>query len=246
MAQYQITSLWKTRWLTLVTLRPHGGWFSVLIRDVCLLLKFCSQCLSGEQPCCLYTLMSVQPEAVSDVEWRVKSRIQHSENTAGVREVHITGNVVLTIYRCLYLDVFGESRSTPFTHAICVYERENVCVLPLFKQLVAQPFGSECSPCLYLYLSLFLSLTLSLSHIHTDICCVNIASVNRPLAVSSKHREHVSTSPRFGARGHSVYVWLFLCDLESPPHPLRLGFTHTHTHTLILMLAHTRTGWPSP
>ncbi len=167
MAQYQI-SLWKTRWLTLVTLRPHGGWFSVLIRDVCLLLDFCSQSLSGEQPCCLYTLMSVQPEAVSDVDWRVKSRIQHSENTAGVREVHITGNVVLTIYRCLYLDVFGESRSTPFTHAICVYERENVCVLPLFKQLVAQPFGSECSPCLYLYLSLFLALTLSLSHTYTQ------------------------------------------------------------------------------
>ncbi len=98
----------------------------------------------------------------------MKSRIQHSENTAGVREVHITGNVVLTIYRCLYLDVFGESRSTPFTHAICVYERENVCVLPLFKQLVAQPFGSECSPCLYLYLSLFLALTLSLSHTYTQ------------------------------------------------------------------------------
>ncbi len=168
MAQYQITSLWKTRWLTLVTLRPHGGWFSVLIRDVCLLLKFCSQCLSGEQPCCLYTLMSVHPEAVSDVDWRVKSRIQHSENTAAVREVHITGNVVLTIYRCLYLDVFGESRSTPFTHAICVYERENVCVLPLFKQLVTQPFGSESA--LHVYTSIYpsFSLSLSLSHTYTQ------------------------------------------------------------------------------
>ncbi len=179
------------------------------------------------------------------MDWRVKSRIQHSEIGGGERGTHhgkcYTG---VYIWMCLVRVVALLSHML----YVCMRERKYV-YWPYLNNWLPSLLGLSAH---HVYTSIYPSFSLSHSlthsqthtHTHTDICCVNIASVNRPLAVSSKHREHVSTSPRFRARGHSVCVCVcdcFCVTLSLLPTPSGSGLP-THTHSYSCMHTHALVG----
>ncbi len=111
------------------------------------------------------TLLSVHPhectpEAVSDVDWRVKSRIQHSEIGGGERGTHhgkcYTG---VYIWMCLVRVVALLSHML----YVCMRERKYV-YWPYLNNWLPSLLGLSAH---HVYTSIYPSFSLSLTHKHT-------------------------------------------------------------------------------